>query len=692
MNRFRLGCDIGGTFTDFALLDEATGALHPLKVLSTPDDPSRAVLEGLHGIAERDPRVREELGQLLHATTLAINAVLERRGAPTAVLATQGFRDVLEMRRSRRADVADIFGDPPEPLVPRERRAEIAERIWSDGRILTELDVEAARETVEGLVAEGVQSFAVTLLHSYANKDHEQALAGLIREVAPGAYVSLSSEVLPEAGEYERTSSTVVNAYVQPVMDRYLTRLRDGMDARGFHQPMQLMLSGGGLAAPETAKTFPARMIESGAAAGVMAGEYVRNELGIGSVLIFDMGGTTAKITIVQGGHIPITSELEVGRAYRFRKGTGLPVNVPSVEILEIGAGGGSIAFLNETGSLQIGPRSAGAMPGPICYGRGGTEPTVTDAALVLGYLDPGYFLGGGMSLDVEAARAGIETHIAGPLGISVDEAAWGIHEIVCENMAGAARTYIAEWGGDPSQISLVAFGGAGPIHAYNLARKLGVSQIVLPKNPGILSAVGLLTAPNAYDLARSYRAPLAEVEPGAIEAAFAEMEATARQVLRETGATGEPAVRRTVEMCYVGQELALPVALDGPATAEALREAYFAAYEARFGYAYRNLAVGLVRLRLRAEIPGRSLGEEPARQGPSVQHGSRRVFCPDRRAWADYPVFRRPDLAGNHRSDAASVIEDDGSTFIAGPGAEVVSAPKGNLVIRFRETADAAA
>jgi N-methylhydantoinase A len=673
MRGYRLGCDIGGTFTDFAVLDEKDRVLHTAKVLSTPDDPSRAVLHGLETFIARIPDVHSGAEHVLHATTLAINAILERRGAPTAVLATRGFRDVLEMRRSRRADVADIFGDPPQPLVPREHRYEIDERIWSDGRVLRPLDREQASRQIRAALGAGIRSFAVALLHSYVNPAHERALAELIQEIDASAYVSLSCDVLPEAGEYERTSSTTINAFVQPVMDRYIDRLKDGMASSGFGCPLQLMLSGGGLASAETARDFPVRLIESGAAAGVMAANYFRNLLRLRSVLVFDMGGTTAKISIVQDGHVPITSDLEVARAYRFKKGTGLPVNVPSVDILEIGAGGGSIASINETGSLQVGPRSAGADPGPICYGRGGAEPTVTDAAAVLGYLDPDYFLGGDMALDIEAARAGIAHHIAEPLGVSVDEAAFGIHEIVCENMAGAISAHIAEWGGDPSNIALIAFGGAGPVHAYTVARKVGIARIVLPTNPGVMSAVGLLTAPTAYDLSRTYRIPLNETNAEQIGALFTEMEEQAAAILRTTGTDQTPTVRRQIEMCYVGQGLALPITVEGAPGRTELAERFNAAYQARYGYAYPNVAIGLVRLRLRAEVEGAGLDLNAANKDDAAQAVLRRkVFCPGQRSWADYPVHRRNDIDGNFRSDEPIILEDVDSTMVVGPDAAV--------------------
>ncbi|MFI4979381.1 MAG: hydantoinase/oxoprolinase family protein [Nevskiales bacterium] len=672
MSRYRLGCDIGGTFTDFAVLDTISGELQTTKVLTTPDDPSCGVLQGLAVLTARNRALRGGIQHVLHATTLAINAVLERRGAPTGLLATKGFRDVLEMRRSRRSDVADIFGDPPPPLVARAQRLDIEERIWSDGRVLEPLDLDQAQGQIRRLLSAGIRSFAVCLLHSYENPAHERALGECIRALDPSAHVSLSSDVLPEAGEYERFSATAINAYVQPVIDRYLARLQAGMAEAGVGCPLLLMLSGGGLASVETARSYPVRLIESGAAAGVMAGEYFRQRLDLSSVMIFDMGGTTAKICIVQDGRIPITSEIEVGRAYRFKKGTGLPVNVPSVELLEIGAGGGSIAFLNETGSLQVGPRSASADPGPVCYGRGGTEPTVTDADLVLGYLDADTFLGGEMKLDRARAEAAIERAIAGPLGISAAEAAWGIHEIVCENMAGAAGVYMAEWGGDPSRIALVAFGGAGPVHAYNLARKLGVPRIVLPPHPGVLSAVGMLAAPAAFDQARSYRVPLKDTATERVKAAFAEMEASARTLLAGTVAQGAPVFHHVVEMCYLGQELALPVPVGERLDRDTLAESFNTAYALRFGHAYPDVAIGIVRLRVRAQIegPGLELGE--VAQAVAIPTAQRRqVYCPIRHAWTDYPVHARSTLPQGFRIAGPCLVEDTASTLLMGPDAE---------------------
>ncbi len=447
---YRLGCDIGGTFTDFVLLDERSGEMHIHKCLTTPGDPSEAVEQGIRALAARVPGMVDGLDEVIHGTTLVINAIIERKGARTGLVTTRGFRDVLELGREIRYAPYDVFAEFPEPLVPRSRRLEVDERLRADGAVLRPLDPAEAREVVRRLVSAGTESIAVCLLHSFENPVHERTLKEIILESAPGVSVSISYEVLPQIREYERTSTTVANAYVKPLTGRYLRRLSERLGAMGCRGKLFIMLSSGGITSVETAAEFPVRIIESGPTAAVIAGQYWGRKFGIPEMFCFDMGGTTAKSCLIQGGQAGVVPTFEVGRVQRFMRGSGLTIQVPVVDLMEIGAGGGSIARVGRMGTLQVGPDSSGAEPGPICYARGGAEPCVTDADLLLGYLDERYFLGGEMTLDREAARRGIEEKIAGPLGVPLLRAAWGIHDLINETMAAAAKTHIAEKGGNP--------------------------------------------------------------------------------------------------------------------------------------------------------------------------------------------------------------------------------------------------
>ncbi len=559
----RLGCDIGGTFTDFVLLDDETGEIIVHKSLTTPDDPSDAVEAGIDALAQRVPDCATRLEEVIHGTTLVINAIIERKGARTGLITTEGFRDVLELGREMRYAPYDIFAEFPEPLVPRYLRLEVDERLRADGSVLRPLDKTQAKEVVQQLLGMDVESIAVCLLNSFENPVHEQALKAIIAEEAPGLSVSISYDVLPQIREYERTSTTVANAYVKPLTASYLRRLSQRLAAMGFQGRLFIMLSSGGITSIETAVSFPVRIIESGPTAAVIAGQYYSRLFDLPDMFCFDMGGTTAKSCLIQNGIAGVVPTFEVGRVQRFMKGSGFTIQVPVVDLMEIGAGGGSIARISRLGTLQVGPQSAAAEPGPICYGQGGTGPTVTDADLLLGYLDADYFLGGKMKLDKEAARRGIETKIAKPLDVPFMQAVWGIHDLINETMAAAAKTHIAERGGNPKVVTVAAFGGAGPVHAYGLARKLGAPRVIVPPNAGVGSALGFFTAPRAFDLVRSHKVALHDDYFDEIESLFQKMEAEGARTLRQAGATGDILFERSIDARFVGQgaETNLPVA-----------------------------------------------------------------------------------------------------------------------------------
>ena len=549
----RLGVDIGGTFTDLVVVDERTGAVGVGKVLTTPKDPAHGVEQGIQSLLGEAGVAAGAVRALVHGTTLATNALIERKGARTALLTTAGFRDTLEIRTEGRYDMYDLFIDPPAPLVPRHLRREVSERLLPDGSVLRPLDEAAARREIEALTAEGVEALAICLLHAYVNPVHERRLAAIAREVAPELPVSCSSDVVPEIREYERTSTTAANVYVVPLMARYLQDLEQRMVDLGLPGQLYVMQSSGGIALPEEARRLPIRLVESGPAAGALAAALAARERGESRLLSFDMGGTTAKACVIDDGVPLVAREFEVARADRFKKGSGLPVRVPVIEMIEIGAGGGSIARVDRLGLLKVGPDSAGADPGPACYGLGGRLPTVTDADLVLGYLDGEFFLGGRMRLDRPAAARAIEEHVARPLGLDLTQAAWGIHRLVNENMAAAARIHGIERGKDLRAYPLFAFGGAGPVHCWQVAKILKVPRILLPFGAGAMSAYGLLAAPLAFDFVRTRHERLDAPDWPAINRLLEEMEMEGRARLARAG------VAATRRACQARGRDALP-------------------------------------------------------------------------------------------------------------------------------------
>ncbi len=581
----RLAVDIGGTFTDLAL-QTADGALHSAKLLTTPDAPEQAVLEGLARIAAAAGVAPGAIGLVIHGTTLATNAIIERKGARTALLTTEGFRDVLAMGNESRYDQYDLDIVLPEPLVPRHLRLPVPERLDNEGRVLRPLDEAALAGVIETLRAEAVEAVAIGYLHAFVNPAHERRTAALLAASLPEVPVSLSSEVSPEMREWERFSTTAANAYVQPLMARYLRRLEAGLRARGVAAPLFLMLSGGGLATLETACRFPIRLVESGPAGGAIFAAGIAREAGLEQVVSFDMGGTTAKICLIDGGAPQTARSFEVARVGRFRKGSGLPLRIPVIEMVEIGAGGGSLARVDAMGRIAVGPESAGADPGPACYGRGGTRPAVTDANLLLGRYEPERFAGGTLPLDPAAARAALAGAVGAPLGLTPELAALGVVEMVDENMANAARVHAVESGASLAGRTLIAFGGGGPVHAARIAGKLGIARVLVPDGAGVGSAIGFLRAPVAYEVVRSLYQRLSRLDAAAVNALLAEMAAEAGAMVA-AGAPAAPVTeRRMAFMRYVGQGHEIPVTLPaGPLGADAaavLGAAYTAAY-ARF-------------------------------------------------------------------------------------------------------------
>jgi N-methylhydantoinase A len=687
--RTRIGVDIGGTFTDLVCVDEATGAVRVAKLLTTPKEPAHAVEAGLVALLAEAASSPAAVSTVIHGTTLATNALIERKGARVGLLTTSGFRDALEIGREGRYDMYDIFIDPPAPLVPRHLRLEVTERLLADGSVLTPLDERSAEAAVRVLLAAGVEAIAVCLIHAYRNPVHERALGDLVRRMAPGLAVSCSSEVVPEIREFERTSTTAANVYVMPLMARYLDGLERKIHDLGVPGNFYVMLSSGGIATPETAKRVPIRLVESGPAAGALAAARVAREAGEPRMLSFDMGGTTAKACVIDRGQPLVAREFEVARADRFKKGSGIPIRVPVVELIEIGAGGGSVARTDRLGLLKVGPESAGADPGPACYGLGGTEATVTDADLLLGYLDPAFFLGGRMRLDVAAARRAIESRVAKPLGLSLTEAAWGIHRIVNENMAAAARIHGIERGKDLRAYPLFAFGGAGPVHAWAVGRILRVPHVLVPFGAGAISAWGLLVAPLTFDFVRTASERLDRADWFRINQLFAAMEAEGRDVLaRADVAPADIVIRRTAEMRYTGQghevEVDVPSGDLDVSSLAALTSRFEAAYRTLYGRTPLGVPIEALNWRVvvAAPTPEISMGAAAApAPGSDSAKSARPAYFPEADGYMQTPVYDRYRLAAGMRFDGPAIVEERESTTVIGPGARISIDARLNLV-----------
>jgi N-methylhydantoinase A len=675
---YRLGCDIGGTFTDFVLVNDETGDFQINKCLTTPDDPSDAVEEGIRGLLERIPGFMPKIDEIIHGTTLVINAIIERKGARTGLITTRGFRDVLELGREIRYDAYDIFAEYPQPLVPRSLRREVSERITADGRVIVKLNPEEVGNVLSGLQDSGIESLAVCLINSYENPAHEIRIKEIVNKQAPDLFLSTSYEVLPQIREYERTCTTATNAYVKPITAKYLAKLSARLKSLGFKGKLFIMLSSGGITSVETACEYPVRIIESGPTAAVIASQHYGKMFQIKDMFCFDMGGTTAKSCLIQKGHAGLVSTFEVGRVQRFKKGSGLPIQVPVVDLMEIGAGGGSIARMSKMGLLQVGPESAGADPGPACYNRGGQDPTVTDADLVLGYLDPDYFLGGTMPLDKSASQKAIEQKVAKPLETGATEAAFGIHDLINETMAAAAKTHIAEKGGNPNIVTISAFGGAGPVHAYGLAKKIGAPRILVPPLAGVGSALGFFTAPVAFDLTRSHRVTLDDADFKQIQKLFEELEREGASILQEADQNEKIIFERTLMMRFVGQGAETDLSIDAKPfkqwKKEQIRELFDGVYQKLYGRTYPETPVEFVTFKVRASLPERPF-RIPALKNTATSiedciKGERQAFSLIQKKYIPFKVFDRFRLFPGAKLPGPAIIEEKESTIIVGEDA----------------------
>jgi N-methylhydantoinase A len=685
---FRVGVDIGGTFTDFVLLDTRDGTLRNGKVLTTPAAPEQAVLAGIRQLLDAHGIAADQVQHVIHGTTLVANALIERRGVPTGLVTTDGFRDVVEIGTELRHDTYDLFMRVPEPLVPRRHRVEIPERMLPDGGIRTPLDEAAARIAARDLAAQGVQAVAICFLHAFRNPAHERRMAGIIAEEAPGLTLCLSSDVVPEIGEYERASTTICNAYVLPVFRRYLTRLADGLRGLGLTGPLYLMLSDGGTVGERTAARHPIRLVQSGPAGGVRATALHGAAAGAPDILCFDMGGTTAKAALIEGGEPLRSLDFEVARVDRFRKGSGLPLKVPVIEMIEIGAGGGSIAQVDRLGLIRVGPESASSDPGPACYGLGGTRPTVTDADLVLGYLDAGSFLGGDMRLDVAAAERALRDHLADPLGLSVVDAAWALHETVNGNMAQAAAIHALEKARRIEAFTMVPIGGAGPVHAAQVCRKLGIARLVAPAGAGVASAFGFLASPISFAFVRGWVASLASVDFDALRAMVGGMAAEGLAMLAEAGVPAADATRRVIgAMRYAGQGFQVEAEIPADALSSGDRGALRAAFERRYLQQYGRtepaLPVDCVswQVIMAGPVPPVAVAAPSARAAAAAAR-RRRAWFAEAGGFVDTPVIDRATLRPGDRVAGPALIEERESTLVLPPRTEALCDPALNLVV----------
>lgn len=684
----KIGADIGGTFTDVVL--EVDGRRHSTKLLTTYDAPERALLDGVKLLLEEAQVSPGDVSLVVHGTTLATNALIERRGVTLAMLTTEGFRDVLALGTESRFDQYDIGIEKPAPLVPRKLRLGVAERVDALGNVLLPLDEEAVRDAAKAFRAADVQSIAVAFLHSYANDAHEKRAAQILREEMPGVSISLSCEVSPEMREYERFSTTTANAYVQPLVEAYLRRLESKLIEMGFTCPLYLMLSSGGLTTVDTAARFPVRLVESGPAGGAIFAASVAMECGANRVLALDVGGTTAKICLINDGSPQSSQVFEVGRAHRFRKGSGLPLRIPVVEMVEIGAGGGSIASVDSAGRLAVGPHSAGSEPGPAAYGRGGERPTVTDADIVLGRIDPARFAGGKVTLDPALSSAALAS-----LGLWDGKAqtlAAGVSEIVDETMASAARVHAVEQGMTLDDRSLIAFGGAAPLHAVSFAEKLGIETVIIPSGAGVGSAVGFLRAPVSYEVARSLTMLLETADIARLNTLLDDMTAEAKTLVSVGALGAEQTEKRVCLARYQGQGFEIPFEFPARTLASSdidmLRAAFEQAYRAQYGGMTLDLPIEMLTWRVTVRAGGFATDQAPAKaaERTAVAVGSRQVIDPASGDLLDFPLYARESMQPGDIFSGPALVAERETTTVVSPRFDGRMDERGYLVLTRRK------
>jgi N-methylhydantoinase A len=693
---YRLGIDIGGTFTDGALVDETTGEILIVKVPTTPIDPAIGFMAAVERALERSQSASEAIRLVVHATTVATNALIEGKTARVGMITTKGFRDVLEIGRQTRSRLYDVHLTKPRPLVSRRWSFEVGERLDAQGRVLEALDIEGVRRAVRQLKAEAVEAIVCCFLHSYINPAHERLAADIIRTEYPEAFLSISSEVCPEFREYLRASTTAVNAAIMPLVSRYLDALESRLHARGISAPFYVMQSSGGVMSVHSAKQRPVYMVESGPAAGVIAAGAFALPHGYSNVISFDMGGTTAKVGLIRDGRPQLSTEFEVGgqaiTPLGEGRGSGYAVRTPVIDLVEVGAGGGSEAWIDAGGALRVGPQSAGAVPGPVCYGQGGATPTITDANLLLGRLNAEFFLGGEIRLDLEASREAMITRCGRPLGLDPLQAASGIVEIANAHMMGAIRLISVQRGYDPRDFVLVAFGGAGPLHANALARELGIPTILIPPAPGIASALGMLMTDLTHEFVATRRQLLTTLQPAGLVALFGDYEAQGDKLLAREGiAPTERRLVRTLDLRYRGQSHELPVTVPTgvltPQDLERIEEQFHEAHARAYGYAAREDPVELVNVRLTAigVSPKPRLQALPKGSGDyrTAIKGDRAVWFSEMSGFVSCPIIDRYRLRWGDRVAGPAIIEEFDATTIVHPNYEALVDQYGNLLLR---------
>jgi len=692
MAGFRVGVDIGGTFTDIVLLSE-DGKLHTKKISSSVEDYARAIIDGLDEVFAETGLSGGDIAEIRHGTTVASNAILEHRGALTGLITTKGFRDILEIRTLRMPRLYDLAWEKPRALVERYLRQVVDERVDAKGKVERKLDLKDAEAAVDKLLAEKVEAIAVCLINSFANPAHELAIKAIVQRKAPKLPVCISYEVLPEVKEYERTSTTVINTYVMPVVARYLATLQAGLAAIGAKGQLLLMQSNGGLTTADAAAKMPANIVESGPAAGVVGAQALARKLGLPNIVTFDMGGTTAKASLVENGEVTRSLEYQVGGGImigsRLLTGAGYALKVPAIDLAEVGAGGGSIVWIDAGGSLQIGPRSAGASPGPLCYDMGGTEPTVTDANVILGYINPEFLVGGALKLNAKKSREVFEEKVARPLGLEVAHAAHGAHLIAASNMIRAIKAVSSERGRDPRQYALFAFGGNGPLFACGMAEALQMKRVVVPPSPGLFSSFGLLYAEVEHHYSRTYRCVIRQTDPAALEEVWGGMEKEALHQLMSEGFPRERCrLKRTANMHYKGQIFELTVAApDGPLNRDKLLqldEAFGQEHERTYGHrAGPEEPVELVNMQVVAQgVPERPT--VPDRVASSRAEGGalkpRQAYFGRDKGWLETPVLRRADLA--KAKAGPLIVEEYDATCVVPPGWTAQLDASGNIAV----------
>ena len=687
----RVGVDIGGTFTDLVFMD-FQGLRAWTKISSTAADFAQGIVQGLDTLIRETAAQSADISEVIHATTVATNAILEGKGALTGLITTAGFRDVLEIRRLRMPRLYDLHWEPPKPLVPRALRREVEERIDTHGGVVRELDEASVHAAIAHLLDAGVRSIAVCLINAYRNPAHEERIGELLHAAAPDAFVSLSSHVLPEIREYERTSTTVINAYIAPVMRSYLNRLHESLDERRIAAPVYMMQSAGGMMGAAKAAEQPIHVIESGPAAGVMGALSLANAMNAANVITLDMGGTTAKASVIEDSRITRTNDYEVGGGIslsaRLQRGAGYALRVPAIDIAEVGAGGGSIAWIDPAGGLRVGPHSAGAEPGPVCYALGGEEPTLTDANVALGYLNPTHFLGGELPIDAAHARSVLRERLAAPLNLSVEEAALGIHRIAVSHMSRAVRAVTVERGRSPADFVLFAFGGSGPLHAAEMAQELGVSQVVVPPFPGLFSSLGLLCVDVAQHAVQTVLLPLDTVSEEEINRQYQALES---RLSAELGASDQARQdgdwQRFADLRYAGQsfELTVPFEESKPAV---MRQAFEREHERTYGHKAPDDPVELVNLRVEVTLPregahrwGSATAARPTQRGPR----ERSAYFGAAFGEQTVPLLARAELGADDQPGPI-IIEEYDTTILVPPNCTAKRDAWDNVVITVGE------